>query len=55
MDKIGIVVTAGGSGKRMGSQLPKQFIEVGGSPILLRTLSKLSAIANSELVLVLPN
>lgn len=54
MDRIGIIITAGGSGKRMGSQLPKQFIEVDGTPILIRTLQKLSDIPNSELVLVLP-
>ena len=54
MDRIGIIITAGGSGKRMGSQLPKQFIEVGGTPILIRTLQTLSDIPNSELVLVLP-
>ncbi len=55
MDRVGIIITAGGSGKRMGSQLPKQFIEVGGTPILIRTLKRLSDIPNSELVLVLPN
>ncbi|MBU0502653.1 MAG: 2-C-methyl-D-erythritol 4-phosphate cytidylyltransferase [bacterium] len=31
------IITAGGSGKRMGQ--PKQFLEVGGVPILKRTIS----------------
>lgn len=35
------IITAGGIGKRMGSELPKQFLEVGGKPILLLTLEQL--------------
>jgi 2-C-methyl-D-erythritol 4-phosphate cytidylyltransferase len=27
-----IIVTAGGIGKRMGSEIPKQFIEICGKP-----------------------
>jgi 2-C-methyl-D-erythritol 4-phosphate cytidylyltransferase len=33
-----IIITAGGIGKRMGSEIPKQFIEICGKPILLHTL-----------------
>jgi 2-C-methyl-D-erythritol 4-phosphate cytidylyltransferase len=32
------IITAGGIGKRMGSKIPKQFIEVGSKPILMRTI-----------------
>jgi 2-C-methyl-D-erythritol 4-phosphate cytidylyltransferase len=32
------IVVAGGSGSRMQSQLPKQFIELDGLPILFHTL-----------------
>ena len=32
------VIFAGGSGARMGSGLPKQFIEVDGKPIIIHTL-----------------
>ncbi len=32
------IIVAGGSGKRMGSSIPKQFLEIGGKAILLRTL-----------------
>lgn len=32
------MILAGGSGKRMGSELPKQFIQVMGKPILIYTL-----------------
>ena len=54
MKKYAIIV-AGGSGSRMKSDLPKQFIEIGGLPILMHTLKKFrEANAGIELILVLP-
>ena len=54
MKKYAIIV-AGGSGSRMKSDLPKQFIEIGGLPILMHTLKKFKdADADIELILVLP-
>ena len=35
-----VIITAGGKGKRMNSDLPKQFIEVNDKPILMYTLEK---------------
>lgn len=32
------IITAGGYGKRMGTSIPKQFIEVNGKPIIIYTL-----------------
>ena len=32
------LVFAGGSGMRMGADIPKQFIEIAGMPVLIRTL-----------------
>lgn len=34
------IIVAGGSGTRMQSQQPKQFIPVGGQPILMRTIRR---------------
>lgn len=34
-------ILAGGVGKRMSSTLPKQFIELGGEPIIVRTIRKI--------------
>lgn len=34
-----VVIVAGGMGSRMGSALPKQFIELNGKPILMHTIS----------------
>ena len=37
--KIAIIV-AGGTGQRMGSVVPKQFLEIEGKSILLHTIAK---------------
>jgi len=50
-----IIIVAGGSGSRMGAEIPKQFIELNGKPILMHTLENLKAMDDSmELILVLP-
>ncbi|MDP4188063.1 MAG: 2-C-methyl-D-erythritol 4-phosphate cytidylyltransferase [Bacteroidota bacterium] len=38
MPKKFVIIVAGGSGKRMNSSIPKQFLKVRGIPILMRTL-----------------
>jgi 2-C-methyl-D-erythritol 4-phosphate cytidylyltransferase len=49
------VVVAGGAGRRVGGELPKQFLEVGGVPILLRaTLPFLGHPAVRSVIVVLP-
>ena len=35
-----LVVVAGGSGQRMGSALPKQYLDLQGKPIIIRTLER---------------
>lgn len=37
------IITAAGIGKRMGSSQPKQYLELGGKPILCRTLEVFEA------------
>ena len=34
------IVLAGGTGSRMGAGVPKQFIEIGGKPLVVHTLEK---------------
>ncbi len=53
MKKIGIVV-AGGSGQRMGAQIPKQFLDLNNVPILIRTLYKFVTSTADQIILVLP-
>ena len=53
--RVGVIIVAGGSGKRMGSSLPKQFSFVGGEPILARTINAFRrALPTSRIVVVLP-
>lgn len=37
---VAAIIVAAGSGSRMGSDIPKQFMEVGGKPVLAYTLDK---------------
>ena len=54
-ERVGIVVVAGGSGSRMGAVLPKQFLEIAGRPILVRTVERMhEALPEAEIVVVLP-
>lgn len=49
------IITAGGIGKRMGGELPKQFLEIKGKPILLWTLEQIHRISpNSHILITLP-
>lgn len=48
------VVVAGGSGKRMNSSIPKQFLEINGLPILMHTIYAFHNYdSNIDIVLVL--
>jgi len=50
-----LVVVAGGHGVRMGSSKPKQFLEIGGKPILRHTIEKFkAALPAIKIVTVLP-
>ena len=52
--KIAIIV-AGGTGQRMGSVVPKQFLNIEGKSILLHTIDQfVNAFEDIELVVVLP-
>ena len=50
-----IIIVAGGKGLRMGSDIPKQFLPVGGKPVLMRTLERFREYAEDlQIILVLP-
>jgi 2-C-methyl-D-erythritol 4-phosphate cytidylyltransferase len=49
------VIVAGGSGKRMGADIPKQYLELAGKPVLMRTIERFKAFNDSiEIITVLP-
>ena len=49
------IIVAGGSGSRMGGDIAKQFITLGGKPVIVHTLERfLSVSLPLEIILVLP-
>lgn len=50
-----VVIVAGGSGKRMGAVIPKQFLELVGKPVLMHTIERFKAFNEAiEIITVLP-
>ena len=50
-----VIIVAGGKGLRMGSDIPKQFLPIGGKPVLMRTLERFREYsADLRIILVLP-
>jgi len=50
-----VVIVAGGSGKRMGAEIPKQFLELVGKPVLMHTIERFKAFNEAiEIITVLP-
>lgn len=50
-----VIIVAGGKGLRMGGDIPKQFLPVGGKPVLMRTIEAFYSFDPSiHIILVLP-
>lgn len=50
-----VIITAGGIGKRMNSEVPKQFLLLGNTPVLMHTIRKFYSFDNSiEIIVTLP-
>ena len=50
-----VIIVAGGSGKRMGGEVPKQFLLVAGKPVLMHTVEAFTRTSDGfRFILVLP-
>lgn len=50
-----VIIVAGGKGLRMGSDIPKQFLPIGGRPVLMRTIDRFREYSKDlQIILVLP-
>ena len=50
-----VIIVAGGKGLRMGGEVPKQFLPIGGKPVLMHTIEAFrQALNDVQIVLVLP-
>ncbi len=55
MTSKAVIIVAGGKGLRMGGDIPKQFLPIGGKPILMHTIDRfLQYDEEMQVVLVLP-
>lgn len=51
-----IIIVAGGKGLRMGGEIPKQFMEIGGLPVLMHTIKRFRDYSEKlNIILVLPH
>ena len=50
-----IILMAAGTGERMNSDIPKQFIKINGLPIIIHTYKVFQAIKGLKIYIVLPN
>ncbi len=49
------IIAAGGQGTRLGTTVPKQFLEIGGRPMLARSVDALAACARiGQIIVALP-
>jgi 2-C-methyl-D-erythritol 4-phosphate cytidylyltransferase len=52
---VGVILVAGGSGRRLGGRVAKQFQKIGGSPMLLRAMRPFTSHPEvHQVVIVLP-
>ncbi|MBQ8462867.1 MAG: 2-C-methyl-D-erythritol 4-phosphate cytidylyltransferase [Prevotella sp.] len=50
-----VIIVAGGKGLRMGGEIPKQFLPIGGRPVLMRTIERFREYSpDLQIILVLP-
>ena len=50
-----VIIVAGGKGLRMGGDIPKQFLPIGGKPVLMRTIDRFREYDKEiRIILVLP-
>lgn len=53
--KLYALIVAGGRGRRMGTDIPKQYLEIAGKPVLMHTIERFFTYDPSvEIIIVLP-
>jgi 2-C-methyl-D-erythritol 4-phosphate cytidylyltransferase/2-C-methyl-D-erythritol 2,4-cyclodiphosphate synthase len=50
--KIAVIIAAAGQGKRLGADVPKQFLKIAGEPILVKTLRAFCSNENVDYVFI---
>lgn len=53
--QISVIITAGGIGKRFGAAIPKQFVEINGTPLIMHTIAAFVRFdPEAEIIVTLP-
>ena len=52
MPSVGVVIAAGGRGKRLGGRVPKQFLQLQGVPILQRTVELFASVRSVDEIVI---
>ncbi len=52
MSDVAVIIAAGGSGRRLGGPVPKQFLAIGGVPILVRTLRQFASVPQVRRIVI---
>ncbi|TNF48284.1 MAG: 2-C-methyl-D-erythritol 4-phosphate cytidylyltransferase [Bacteroidetes bacterium] len=53
--QISVIITAGGIGKRFGAAIPKQFVEINGTPLIMHTIAAFERFdPEAEIIVTLP-
>lgn len=47
-----VIIVAGGSGSRMNTDLPKQFLKIDGIPVIIRTIMKFEDLVDNIVVVI---
>lgn len=53
--KVAVVIAAAGSGRRLGGQTPKQYLVVGGQPVIVKTLKRFESISQVDYIFIVTN
>ncbi len=54
-EKVTAIITAAGKGTRMNSRISKQYLEIGGIPVLARTISAFESCSEIDNIIIVVN
>lgn len=53
--KVAVIIAAAGKGTRLGAPVPKQYLKIGGEPVILKTLKAFSAMSEVDSIFIVTN
>lgn len=53
--KVAVIIAAAGRGRRVGGPVPKQYLKIGGEPVILKTLRAFSELEEIDHIFIVTN